>query len=125
MKRLLLLLVVLLSSMGLYSQVKDAKFKSVSEAEFAKIIADKSVQLIDVRTAEEYAEGHLEGSTNMDIKSADFDKKAATLKKDKTVAVYCKSGARSKVAAQKLAEKGYTVIEMNGGITSWKGKKVK
>lgn len=125
MKKLILFLAFIITSMVTFAQTKDAKFKSVNEAEFAKIIADKDVQIVDVRTAEEYASGHIEKATNIDVKGADFDKKSATLSKDKTVAIYCRSGARSKVAAQKLAEKGYTVIELDGGIMAWKGKKVK
>lgn len=125
MRKLILFLAVLFPSMLAFAQVKDAKFKSVNEAEFAKIVADKSVQIVDVRTAEEFASGHLENALNYDVKGADFEKNIASLSKDKTVAVYCRSGARSKVAAQKLAEKGYNVVELDGGIMAWKGKKVK
>lgn len=125
MRKLILILAVLFPSMLAFAQVKDAKFKSVNEAEFAKIVADKSVQIVDVRTAEEFASGHLENALNYDVKGADFEKNIASLSKDKTVAVYCRSGARSKVAAQKLAEKGYNVVELDGGIMAWKGKKVK
>lgn len=125
MRKLILFLTFIFTSVFTFAQVKEAKFKSVNEAEFAKIVANKNVQIVDVRTPEEFADGHLENAVNIDVKGADFEKKIATLSKDKTVAVYCRSGARSKVAAQKLAEKGYNVIELDGGILAWKGKKVK
>lgn len=125
MKKLILFLACIFTSLFTFAQAKDAKFKSVNATEFAKIVAGSNVQIVDVRTAEEYASGHLENAQNMDVKSNDFEKKISSLSKDKTVAVYCRSGARSKVAAQKLAEKGYTVIELEGGILTWKGKTVK
>lgn len=125
MKKSILFLVCIFTSIFTFAQAKDAKFKSVNATEFAKIIAGGNVQIVDVRTAEEFAGGHLENAQNMDVKSENFEKKTSTLSKDKTVVVYCRSGARSKVAAQKLAEKGYTVIELDGGILTWKGKTVK
>lgn len=125
MKKLILFLAFIMGSVLSFAQSKDANFKSVNEAEFAKTVADKKTQVVDVRTAEEYATGYIENAVNMDVKSPDFDKLIASLDKSRVVAVYCKSGSRSKVAAKKLAEKGYTVVELDGGITTWKGKKVK
>lgn len=125
MKKIVLILTCIFSMFFTFAQTKDAKFKSVKAEEFAKIVAESGVQVVDVRTAEEFASGHIENAKNIDVKGSDFEKKIASLSKDKTVAVYCRSGARSKVAAQKLAEKGYTVIELEGGIMTWKGKTVK
>lgn len=125
MKTITLFLACIFASLFTFAQAKDVKFKSVQAAEFAKIVAGSNVQILDVRTAEEFATGHLENAQNMDVKGSDFEKKMGSLSKDKTIAVYCRSGSRSKVAAQKLAEKGYTVIELDGGILSWKGKTVK
>lgn len=65
---------------------------------FAETIADSNVQVADVRTLEEYAAGHIPGAANIDVKSEESDTKAAEPDKDMTVAVYCRSGARSKVA---------------------------
>lgn len=97
-------------------------FKSVDNAEFAKSIADGKTQIVDVRTAAEYKSGHIPGAVNMDVKGADFDTKSASLDKSRPVAVYCRSGARSKTAARKLAENGYQVIELDRGITNWNGE---
>lgn len=73
-------------------------FKSVAVQEFANIIADTTtVILVDVRTAEEYGSGHIENALNIDVKQDDFEKNAINmLPKDKTIAVYCRSGRRSK-----------------------------
>ena len=84
--------------------------------------------LLDVRTPEEYKEGHLKGAINIDVKdSVNFKKKAlAQLPKDKTVMVYCRSGRRSANAAGILAVEGYMVFSLEGGILAWKeaGKEI-
>jgi thioredoxin 1 len=93
----------------------------ISVDEFAaKLASSKEAQLVDVRTEEEYAEGHLNRSLNIDIRSADFDVKIGKLDKAKPVFVYCRSGGRSSSAAEKLVELGFTEIyNMDGGITKW------
>ena len=84
--------------------------------------------LLDVRTPEEYKEGHLKGAINIDVKdSVNFKKKALVqLPKDKTVMVYCRSGRRSANAAGILAAEGYMVFSLEGGILAWKeaGKEI-
>lgn len=95
------------------------KFKSVDVEEFAKVIADTAVVRLDVRTPEEYAAGHIEGAQNIDVLNADFESKASALPKDKVIALYCRSGNRSKRAANILVEKGYKVIELSTGYNGW------
>ena len=84
--------------------------------------------LIDVRTPEEFKEGHLKGAINIDVKdSENFKKKALeVVPKDKTVMVYCRSGKRSATAAGILATEGYFVFNLEGGILAWKeaGKEI-
>lgn len=123
MKKLLLLFACLFT--GLFASAQNEKYKTVDAAQFAKFLSEKGVQLVDVRTANEFKQGHLEGAVNIDVQAADFDKKSKTLKKDKVVAIYCRSGKRSKAAAEKLVAKGYKVVELKGGITAWTGKIVK
>ena len=95
-------------------------FKSVEVDEFEKVIADTAVIRLDVRTPEEYAEGHIEGAQNIDVLNNTFEEKAcATLPKDKTIALYCRSGKRSKKAANILAAKDYQVVELNTGYLGW------
>lgn len=87
-----------------------------------KIAAAQHPQLIDVRTPDEYAEGHLKNAVNININSGDFDAMAGKLDKSKPVFVYCLSGHRSSNAAAKMQELGFTeVYNMNGGITKWIG----
>lgn len=98
--------------------------QSVTAPEFANIIADTTtVILVDVRTAEEYGLGHIENALNIDVKQDDFEETAIkTLPKNKTVAVYCRSGRRSKKAAEILSKNGYKVIELDSGYTGWTNK---
>ena len=102
----------------------DNGFKSVEVEEFAKVIADTDVVRLDVCTADEYAEGHIDNAINIDVLKDDFESKAtATLPKDKTIALYCRSDRRSKNAAKILTKNGYTVVELNSGYNGWKSKK--
>ena len=89
--------------------------------EFSELITNPDVVLLDVRTADEYAEGHIEGAILIDQKRDDFMEKAkAALPTDKTIAIYCRSGRRSASAAGKLADFGYKCVNLNGGIIAWK-----
>lgn len=97
-------------------------FVSMNSDEFASEIVKPGVQLVDVRTAEEYANGHIPGSVNIDVFSPDFAKQISQLDKERTVALYCRSGRRSKSAADQAVKLGFKVIELDGGIISWKGE---
>ena len=92
--------------------------KTVKTEEFAEMMAQKDVRLIDVRTPKEYAEGHLAGAENIDVKAADFAEHIKDIKG--TVAVYCRGGRRSLKAAEQLAKQGCTVYNLDGGILAWK-----
>lgn len=95
-------------------------YLSVDVEEFEAAISDTTVQVLDVRTAEEYMEGHIARSINIDVKTDTFEVGANTrLDKSHTVALYCRSGRRSKKAAEILSNNGFKVIELNEGITSW------
>lgn len=98
-------------------------FISQSNEEFAKTISDSNVQLVDVRTPEEFAEGHIPGAMNIDVRNANFDERISELDSGRPVAVYCRSGSRSKTAAQKLVAKGFKVYELNKGFINWDGPK--
>ena len=99
----------------------NSSFKSVDAAQFGEVIKNPEVQLVDVRTADEYNSGHIVGAENMDVNQSDFDSRVATLDKARPVALYCRSGRRSKIAAERVAIQGFTVIELDGGILSWHG----
>ncbi|MEE1261183.1 MAG: rhodanese-like domain-containing protein [Paludibacteraceae bacterium] len=95
------------------------EFTSLSVTEFATAIKNDSVVVVDVRTPAEYKSGYIKGAQNIDMKSADFQTEAAKLDKKKKIAVYCRSGKRSKIAANALADMGYMVIELNSGMLGW------
>lgn len=102
-----------------------ATFESVDQTQFALEIAKPDVQIVDVRTMAEYADEHIPGAVNIDVNSPEFDSAITTLNKEHTVALYCRSGRRSKIAADKVASAGYKVVELDGGILSWQGEVVK
>lgn len=97
------------------------EFRSVSVEEFAQVIADTSVVLLDARRLEEHEAGHIAGTTlHIDVLQPSFDSLAvASIKPKSTVALYCRSGNRSKRAASVLASKGYRVIELATGYNGW------
>ena len=120
MKRLLLTIVMGFSFWGLFGQTN--KFKTVDAKEFAEFIKDTTkVTLLDVRTAAEHADGYIPGTHyNIDVLESTYTKTATeALPKDKPVALYCRSGNRSKNAARILAEKGYQVVELGTGFRGW------
>lgn len=96
-------------------------YRSVTAEEFSDIISnDPEVQILDVRTPAEYAEGHIYNAINVDVKSAQFEKRVeVAISKDRLVAVYCRSGRRSKTAADFLVSKGYDVVDLNKGFIEW------
>ena len=91
--------------------------------EFAQFITQPDVQLLDVRTPEEFEAGHIEGAIMIDYRT-DPDgflaKAEAQLQKDKPVALYCRSGKRSHSAAELMHKAGFQqLVELQGGILDW------
>ena len=88
--------------------------------EFAAALKRPDTVLLDVRTAEEYASGHLPGALNVDVNSPDFAELVGALDPAKTYALYCRSGNRSGVAMQAMQQLGFThVYHLGGGIGAW------
>ena len=109
---------VLCNLLGCTAQQQN--FESLNVEAFEKVISDTSVVRLDVRSIDEYASGHIAKAINIDVMKDDFKSKATSLlPKDKTIALYCRSGRRSKKAAGILVENGYKVIELNSGISGW------
>ncbi len=96
-------------------------YQNLDNQEFSELIVVRdSVQLVDVRTAEEFDEKHIPHALNLDVNDETFIEKALeSLDKAKTVAVYCRSGKRSAQAAKMLAKEGYEVKNLKDGILSW------
>lgn len=106
--------------LGTSSCARQESVTSVDANHFENAIHANSVQLIDVRSANEYAEGHIAHAANIDALQNDFLAKAQrSLNKKKPAYVYCRSGKRSMMAANKLAKAGYKVINLRGGIMEW------
>jgi len=78
------------------------------------------IQLVDVRTPEEYSEGHIKNATNINIFDDDFADQMSKLDKSKDIYVYCRSGKRSGKASKQLEEMGFTkVYDLQGGFLNW------
>ena len=94
--------------------------ESVTADEFENALYDGHVQLLDVRSADEYAQGHIANAENIDVQQPDFIENAqAKLDHANPVYVYCRSGKRSMLAAQKLVKAGFKVVNLRDGILGW------
>ena len=97
-----------------------AAFSNVGVDEFQTFIANPVVQLLDVRTRDEFDEGHIAGATLVDVNDSTFVEQAmAVIDKQRPVAVYCRSGRRSTRAANLLTSQGCQVTNLAGGVMAW------
>lgn len=103
------------------NEKKDDSFQEIAPKDFAeKIKTTENPQILDVRTPEEFESEHIDNAVNVNWNGEDFADKVAAYDKSKPVFVYCLSGGRSKKAAAKLNELGFTnVYELEGGIMKW------
>ena len=128
MKRVILLLlafVILLSGCA-NSQGGSIMWRTVSQEEAMKIMEEEADYVIlDVRTQAEYDEGHIPGAILIPYTEIDGKAEELIADKDIQILVYCRSGRRSKIAAQSLAQLGYTNVKEFGGIIDWKYDVVK
>ncbi len=109
-----LLLCVIMSCEAQKSKLESMPITELTFEEFEEGI------LLDVRTKEEFNEGHLSGALNIDFLQDNFAEQVHMLNKKKTLYVYCKSGNRSAKAAKILIDEGFKhVINLEGGITAW------
>ena len=109
-------------SLGLWACTGKQKveYKNLSSAQFEELIKNPNIQLVDVRTLAEHMEGHIPGSLIIDVKDENFANLVdEQLVKDKKVAVYCRSGRRSRTAAELLVKKGFKVYNLDKGILNW------
>jgi rhodanese-related sulfurtransferase len=92
----------------------------LSVTEFSSKIAESGVVTLDVRTPGEFTEGYIEGARLIDFQSGNFENEIATLDKNATYAVYCRSGNRSGQAVKVMKDAGFSkVFNMNGGVIEW------
>ena len=115
------ILTCLLATLGLTTACGQQNFENTDVQGFTELITDSNVVVLDVRTAAEFAEGHIKGAILIDQGQSDFVEKVKdALPIEKKIAVYCRSGRRSANAAGKLADVGYKCINLKGGIIAWK-----
>jgi phage shock protein E len=116
----IVLFTALLTSLGSISIAEETKVIAQVKIEEAEKQLATGAQLLDVRTKEEWDEGHLKGAKLVTVTEDGFLEKAkATLDAKKPVVVYCRSGKRSAKATEQLRAAGYTVYDLAGGITAW------
>ena len=122
-KTLYFFLFVTVFSLGMWACTgKEIRYKNLTSAQFEQLIKDSNIQLVDVRTVAEYGEGHIPNSLNIDVKDEAAFPIAVDelLNKEKPVAVYCRSGRRSRTAAEFLIKKGFKkVYNLDKGILNW------
>ena len=116
------------------NEVKDNGNKYVTQdKQVVELISPKDlntklgdIQLIDIRTPREYAEGYIEGAININFFDRDFNAQMAKWNKDKELYIYCRSGNRTGKAARRLKDQGFTKIyDLQGGILNWNRNKLK
>ncbi len=120
MKRILfILLVIMVMAAGCSGS---SSYKDLEVEEFAQMLSDRQdgVLLLDVRTPEEFAEGHIPGALNVNWFDEDFlEQLESVLRKDIPVLVYCRGGNRSARAAALIQSSGYRAYNLLGGYQSW------
>jgi rhodanese-related sulfurtransferase len=94
--------------------------KHVQSAEAATIIAESKTVIVDVRTAEEFKDGHIKGAKNIDVMSDDFEAQLSKLDKTQPTLVHCQAGGRSSRALKTFEKLGFTqVIHLDDGFGGW------
>jgi len=95
---------------------------STKASEFREAISRDSIQLVDVRTPQEYNQGAIDGAVNIDyFNQSAFDTSVDQLDRDRPVYLYCRSGNRSQKAAKKLIRMGFTEIyDLQGGYSAYR-----
>ena len=104
---------------------KKAEYKKITSDEAKKMMETQKVIVVDVRTLEEYNEGHIPNAISVPLETIENKAEAKLKNKDDLILVYCRSGRRSREAALKLIEKGYTNGIDFGGIQDWNAEIVK
>ena len=117
------LLLLLLSSCGGENKTSAGSTVLPVEEYAQNLNSDTTAYLIDVRTPEEYAEGHIDGAVLMNVMDDEaFVAGVDTLSKEHTYYIYCRSGRRIRKAAGQMIAKGLTVVDLQGGYNAWKGR---
>lgn len=124
MKKILILALSLFLAGCMVTKTSETSgsYKTISSTEAQQMIEEhKDALILDVRTAAEYESGHIPNAINLSNEDIQAGKVDSLKDKSQLIMVYCRSGNRSRQAAQKLAELGYTNVVDFGGIQSWQG----
>ncbi len=125
MKKIIPIILVMMLFAGCSAEVSELSYKQISTEAAIEMMADETNYIIlDVRTPEEYAEGHIEDSINIPNETIENGEIDELPDKDQLIMIYCRSGNRSKQAADKLVKLRYTNIVEFGGINTWTGELV-
>ncbi len=101
--------------------VQNRNDNSLTATQFGKNVSKDGAVIIDVRTPEEFSQGHLKNAVNINLNDEGFDDQISRLDKTQPVYVYCLSGSRSDEAAEKMRSGGFIkVYEMEGGLLEWR-----
>ena len=123
MKRIILILLAALLCLTGCSAEETMTYQSISQEEAAqKMLLDDGHIIVDVRRRDEYDAGHIPGAVLIPNESIGTEPPELLPDKDQIILIYCRSGRRSKEAAQKLANLGYSNLYEFGGILDWKGE---
>ena len=99
--------------------IQPPKVEVLEKSQYEALV-EKGYTIIDVRTPEEYEEGHIEGAQNINIKSEAFVTEIENLSKSDTLLIYCRSGRRSLYAAQVMVSIGFRrIYDLEGGFLNW------
>lgn len=114
-------ILTLIASLGLCASCPADDIPVLEPHEFvAQAKADGKAVILDVRTPEEYAAGHIKGAQQLNFLDTKlFDKGIKSLKKSRTYYVYCRSGKRSRAACQKMQQRGLKVVDLKGGYLNF------
>ncbi|MEH6704456.1 MAG: rhodanese-like domain-containing protein [Galbibacter orientalis] len=120
MKKIVLIIIIMSSLFGAKAQQNNS-IKILAASEFNEAISNNNIQLVDVRTEQEFKEGAIEGALNIDFfQQEKFSEEFSKLDKKEAVYLYCRSGNRSQQAAAKLQEMGFSQIyDLQGGYMGW------
>lgn len=98
----------------------DTQITHADGKEAVKLVAEKKVTVVDVRTPQEHGLAHIEGAKNIDFKSPDFETKLKELDKKQPVLVHCAAGGRSTKSLETFKKLGFEkVIHLDGGFTAY------
>ncbi len=114
------LFILMLSILGFIGCTAQNGSSIDSKEAYRLIKADANIAILDVRTAKEFADGHVEGAVNIDVNQTDFAQKIDELDRSKTYIVYCRLGIRSRKAVGIMSAKGFkNLYNVSDGFAGW------